>query len=126
MVLSHSRPYTGAEGNVPGFAGAGQVAQDLTQEACQGTDPPLAMRLPHIRVMQRRKGVQTPPFQSLSTSFTGRMSVDLQSPASPCRCNRHCSEFAWSREPSLCRPGMWQHFFVPCSSRDASPLMPPR
>ena len=56
MALSHGQPYTGAEGNVPGFAGAGQLAQELTQQACQGTDPPLAMHLPHTKAMQSRKG----------------------------------------------------------------------
>lgn len=83
MALSHGQPYTGAEGNVPGFAGAGQLAQELTQQACQGTDPPLAMHLPHTKAMQSRKGVQTPPFQSLSKCYINRMSVNSQSPAPP-------------------------------------------
>ena len=113
MALSHGQPYTGAEGNVPGFAGAGQLAQELTQQACQGTDPPLALHLPHTKAMQSRKGVHTPPFQNPSKRFIERMSVESQSPASLCCRSRHCSGFAWSQEPPLCKLGMREA--LPCA-----------
>ncbi len=63
LPLSHGQPYTGAEGDVPGFANAGQLARELTQQACQGTDPPLAMHLPHTKAMQGWKGAHTSSFR---------------------------------------------------------------
>ena len=56
LPLSHSTPYGGSEGDPPGFDGAGQQAQELTQQACHGTDPALALPLPHTRAMQGRRG----------------------------------------------------------------------
>ena len=60
LPLSHSTPYSGNEGDVLGFAGSGELAQALTQQACQGTDLPLAMPLPHTRVMQNKRGGHAP------------------------------------------------------------------
>ena len=119
MALSHCQPYTGAEGNVPGFASAGQLAQELTQQACQGTDPPLALQLPHTKAMQSRNGVHTPPFQNLSKRFIERMSVESQSFAAAVGIAQglHGHE-----SPPCASWGCGKLFLVPCSSRDAFPL----
>ena len=121
MALSHGQPYTGAEGNVPGFAGAGQLAQELTQQACQGMDPPLAMQLPHTKAMQSRKGVQTPPFQNLSNYFIDRMSVE--SPAPPLAAAIGIAQgLHGHKTPPCASQGCGKRFLVPYSSRDAFPL----
>ena len=56
LPLSHSTPYSGSEGDPPGFDGAGPQAQELTQQACHGTDPTLALLLPHTRATQGKRG----------------------------------------------------------------------
>ena len=56
LALSVTQPYGGTEGDVPGFAGCGQMARELTQQACEGSDEPLAIPLPHTRAMSRKPG----------------------------------------------------------------------
>lgn len=58
LALSHAQPYGGMEGDVPGFAGSGQLAQELTEQACLGSDPALAIPLPHTRAMHRNTGLR--------------------------------------------------------------------
>ena len=72
LPLSHSTPYGGSEGDPPGFDGAGQLAQELTQQACHGTDPALALPLPHTRAMQGRRGGTVALYESL-VSIVPRM-----------------------------------------------------
>ena len=56
LALSVTQPYGGKEGEVPGFAGCGPLAQELTEQACDGSDDSLAIPLPHTRVMARKQG----------------------------------------------------------------------
>ncbi len=57
LALSVTQPYGGKEGEVPGFAGCGQLARELTEQACEGSDEPLAIPLPHTRAMARKQGL---------------------------------------------------------------------
>lgn len=48
-------PFTGKDGDSPGFEAASDRARALTAAACHGSDPPLAVALPHTRAMQSQK-----------------------------------------------------------------------
>ena len=56
LALSVTQPYSGAEGDVPGFAGCGEQARELTAQACEGSDEALAIPLPHTLAMAHKPG----------------------------------------------------------------------
>lgn len=56
LALLVTQPYGGAEGDVPGFAGCGQRARELTEQACECSDEALAIPLPHTSAMARKPG----------------------------------------------------------------------
>lgn len=55
LSLSMCAPFTGKDGNSPGFAAASESAKQLAAAACDGADAPLAWPLPHTRIMQSQK-----------------------------------------------------------------------
>ncbi len=74
LALSHARPYGGKEGDVPGFAGSGQLAQELTEQACSGSDPALAIPLPHTTAIHRNTGLLAATKMSLQASSSVALS----------------------------------------------------
>ncbi len=60
LSMTMCAPFTGKDGASPGFDGASSRAKELSAAACDGTDPPLALPLPHTRILQTRKGGKFP------------------------------------------------------------------
>ena len=88
LPLSHSTPYSGGEGDPPGFNGAGQQAQELTQQACQGTEPALALPLPHARAMQGKRGG--------AAALRSRHCPHIPFAVAVCVSAQHCPQSAWA------------------------------
>ncbi len=56
LSMTMCTPFTGNNGASPGFDRASQRAKELSAAACDGADPPLALPLPHTRILHSRKG----------------------------------------------------------------------
>lgn len=55
LAQTHANPYRGKSGELPAFRHAGERAQALQRAACAGSDPPLAVPLPHVTALVRMK-----------------------------------------------------------------------
>ena len=58
LCLPHCVPFSGRDGDPPGFEHSSERARALLAAACSGTDAPLSFQLPHARALtSSRKGV---------------------------------------------------------------------
>lgn len=55
LCMPHCLAYGGVEGEPPGFSGCSERGRALVAAACAGTDAPLAVPLPHTRMLQRSR-----------------------------------------------------------------------